>query len=103
MLHLLLIDVLLPCSKKCKAEHKSLTLDQSFFFFYLILFPDFDRPRQKSNEKEGWRSKFLLKMPTSLPKINDRTDRQVYKSLAQFRTDCATVLHNIAVFHGGPY
>ncbi|KAK4019314.1 hypothetical protein OUZ56_001339 [Daphnia magna] len=52
-------------------------------------------------EEEKWRAMFLLRLPMmSLPKMNDRADRQVYKSLAQFRMDTDTVVHNVTIFHG---
>lgn len=53
-------------------------------------------------EEEKWRAKFLLRLPQlSLPKMNDRADRQVYKSLAQFLMEADTVVHNVTIFHGG--
>ncbi|XP_057371242.1 zinc finger MYND domain-containing protein 11-like [Daphnia carinata] len=61
-------------------------------------------PKQVSSsveEEDKWRAKFLLRLPMmSLPSMNDRADRQVYKSLAQFLMDADTVVHNVTIFHG---
>lgn len=55
-----------------------------------------------AEEPEKWRVKFLLRLPLiTVPKMIDRADRQVYKSLSQFHMDSLTIVHNIAIFYGG--
>ena len=55
------------------------------------------------DEKE-WRTRFLLRFPLiTVPKIMDKADRQVYKSLDQFQMDSLIIVHNVTVFYGGDY
>ena len=53
-------------------------------------------------EKKPWRETFLLRFrKVNLPNMVDKADRQVYKSLAHFRLDIDTFVHNVAIFYGG--
>ena len=56
---------------------------------------------QAADDSDAWRAQFLLFHPTTLPDIESKADRQVYKSAVQFRVDSATIVHNVAIFHGG--
>ncbi len=58
----------------------------------------------RGEEQDKWRAKFLLRLPLiTVPKMIDRADRQVYKSLSQFHMDSLTIVHNITIFYGGYY
>ena len=47
------------------------------------------------------RNKLLIHHPIQISDMFSKCDRQVYKSLAQFRIDSLSLVHNVAVFHGG--
>jgi len=46
------------------------------------------------------RNKLLIHHPIQISDMFSKCDRQVYKSLAQFRIDSLSLVHNVAVFHG---
>lgn len=55
------------------------------------------------DDSDSWRVPFLLFRRITLSQMESKADRQVYKAAAQFRIDSATIVHNVAIFHGSQY
>jgi len=55
------------------------------------------------DDSDAWRVPFLLFHRLTLGQMESKADRQVYKAAVQFRIDSATIVHNVAIFHGSEY
>ena len=55
------------------------------------------------DDSDAWRVPFLLFHRVTLGQMESKADRQVYKAAVQFRIDSATIVHNVAIFHGSEY
>ena len=98
MQHSLLIGVLSLFTTCFHVKKKSLS---DFNYRFIIYRPNQGLVPQAAVYSDAWRAKSLLFRPTTLPDIESKADRQVYKSAVQFRVDSATIVHNVAIFHGG--
>ena len=94
---------------RCAARLSKMCFWQNSKIFKIIVsnycaFTNSTKETINSGDEKEWRTKFLLRFPLiTVPKIMDKADRQVYKSLDQFQMDSLIIVHNVTVFYGGDY